>query len=680
MATSPVAIRPGVESTSTPLSNEAGISDANLVRFFQGPREKAPYLQKLGGWSRLTNNRLTGTARGMHPWRDLSTLGYIGIGTEQVLEVFALADGSINDVTPLRTTANLATPFSTVAGSPIVTVYDPGHGASAGDWINIATATYVDGLVLQGPYQVLSAPAPTSNTYAINVGANANFGVVNQGTTFSFTSALASPNLIVALGLAPLAANQKITVYVPTTVGGMTVPQGIETIAIVAGQPTIMPGGFGTAAATVFENGGQVQILYPIPSQLDGANPFAYGVGPYGQGAYGQGAGSNPPPLPRQWSIDNFGQYMLAAYLNGPLYQWLPPIALGNRATLVPGAPQFSAAIYVAMPEEQVFSLGSDTGFAQDPLLIKFSDIGNYVGAAQWTASATNQAGSQRLTRGSRIVGGMQGPQQGLIWTDLDLWVANYLGYPLVYGFTMVGEECGLIAPRAAAWCGARVFWVGAKGFWQYDFQTVSAVPCSVWDFMYGQGQLDLAWKENVIAAPNADFSEVAFYFPTVGSGGLPTSFVKMNLQTGLWDKGTLTRTAWCDASDIARPCGCDGPNGLIQQHEVATDADGVSMPSWALTGMFKLEGGGKFMSIERIIPDFIFNPGGSVNISLWVYRWSNDPNPRIFGPFTANAAREFIITRCRGKFLRLYFDFSPLGSFCRVGTLLERGAAAGSR
>ena len=68
------------------------------------------------------------------------------------------------------------------------------------------------------------------------------------------------------------------------------------------------------------------------------------------------------------------------------------------------------------MPQRQIVAWGSSFTGIQDPLLIRWCDVNDYT---TWVATITNQAGSYRVPKGSKIVGCIQGPQQGCICTDL---------------------------------------------------------------------------------------------------------------------------------------------------------------------------------------------------------------------------------------------------------------------
>ena len=58
--------RPGINREVTSYSNEGGWRDCDKVRFTKG------FPEKIGGWVKKGVKSFLGTARSLHPWRDLS--------------------------------------------------------------------------------------------------------------------------------------------------------------------------------------------------------------------------------------------------------------------------------------------------------------------------------------------------------------------------------------------------------------------------------------------------------------------------------------------------------------------------------------------------------------------------------------------------------------------------------
>src|SRR5215813_781006 len=243
-------------------------------------------------------------------------------------------------------------------------------------------------------------------------------------------------------------------------------------------------------------------------------------------------------PPTETWFLDNQGQNGLVLAQGGPLEVYTPPISGGAVTTIVATAPDFSNGMFAAMPQAQVILFGTQAVIHSggiDPLLIRWSDAGTY---NVWAAAVGNQAGSFRLSRGSQIVGGIQPPQSTLIFTNVDVWTMGYIGPPLIYGFTIMGTGCGLIAANAVGTLGRATFWMSEKGFWQYGDSGVQPLLCSVYDYVFED--LDTVNVRKCFAAVNSATNEIAFFFPSRAVG--LALLLDMNLL--LWSQD-FTQSQW---------------------------------------------------------------------------------------------------------------------------------------
>ena len=161
-----IAFAPGIDKQDTEYGAAGRWTDSDFVRFRYGLPEK------IGGWLKLIPTTLVGVARDMHAWTDLNGVRYTAIGTDRKLYIYT--EGVAYDITPVRATGSI-TGFSTTNNSPTVTVTDPSHGASIGDFVTISsTSGPVNGIpaaTMNAEYQILTIP--TSNTYTITAAANA---------------------------------------------------------------------------------------------------------------------------------------------------------------------------------------------------------------------------------------------------------------------------------------------------------------------------------------------------------------------------------------------------------------------------------------------------------------------------------------------------------------------------
>lgn len=664
-----IVLRPGVNTQQTPLLNEASWSSSNLVRFFQG------LLQKLGGWQRIISTALTGVCRGILAWADLAGNAYVACGTEQRLQV--VIAGILYEITPLRVTHNVAPTYDTTNGSPTVTVTDVAHGAVAGDGVVILNSISVGGLILQGVYTIQTVI--DADNYTITAASNATANVVNGGAAASFGTHNGLNNVDVTLNNHGLLSGGVFTVQVSTVVGGITFFGAFVVQSVTSANIFVINGPIAATSTTSgSENGGNSRLQYLIHSGLVSTGvAMGYGIGGYGFGPYGVGGSSSAQTPLRQWSLDAWGQQLLANPNYGSLYYWDPSAGIfQNRAAIISGAPVAMTGFFVAMPQQQVMAYGiTDAGTGNpDPMLIGWCDVANY---NTWTASSTNQAGTFRLPRGSRIVGGMQAPQYGLLWTDLALWQAQYIQPPLVYGFNEVASGCGLISMRAKGILGTVIPWVSQNGYFVYSNGAVQPLPCPVWDIMFRN--LYTIQADKIFIAPDTPFNEFFTFFPSLTGTGEVDTYLKCNMLEGNWDYGSLIRTAWIDQSVFGNPLGVDG-GALIQQHESSPDADGQSIIATATSGWFKLNDGQLFIFIERMIPDFVLSPGTTVNLTVYTADYPDD-TPVTHGPYSVTNTTEYIIIRSRSRLARVQISSNAdLGTFWRLGEMIYMATPSGKR
>ncbi len=299
-----------------------------------------------------------------------------------------------------------------------------------------------------------------------------------------------------------------------------------------------------------------------------------------------------------------------------------------------------------------------------------------------WTVTANTQAGGFRIPTGSKIMGGMAGPNFNLLFTDLEVWAMDYIGPPFIFGFRSVGLACGLISRHAAAALGSVVYWMSNNKFCRLVGETTETIPCTVWDFVFQD--FDEANADKVYVGANSLFGEINFFYPSVSGGtGEIDSYAKYNPDLGVWDCGRLDRTAWIDQSPAGAPIGA-APDGFIYQHEISQDADGQPLLASFRTGFYQVADGDELQFIDWVLPDFKWGKvGGSDNaviqIALYFTDYPNDP-VKTAGPFTVSSITEFFNPRLRGRFVAAEISSSDLGSWWRLGATKVRSAPDGSR
>lgn len=693
----PVKLVPGQNAEYTPALNVGGWVKASFIRWRAGLPEK------LGGWVKFYPVSFGTPIRDLHAWEGINSDTHLSVAGDTVLAIInGMTGQTVNIITPQITTTNNVVNFSTTNTSNIVTIVDPGFTPTLTSTLFIATPVAIGGIVLSGSYQINTVVG--AHSYSILAASPATSTVPNAGAVPSFTTSNGTPTVIVTLANHGLSIGSTFNIFVSTSGGGLTL-FGAYLVQTVPGANTFTINApiLATSTVTFSENGGNAQIIYYIGIGAV-ATHAGYGIGPYGRGGYGIGipqpAASGTPITATDWTTENWGEILLACPANGAIYSWSPDSGF-FVATQIFGSPIANGGIFTAMPARILVAWASSSnGGVQDPLLIRWSDSEDFT---VWNATSQNQAGEYRIPRGSRIVGGLQGPNYALIWTDLEVWSMQYVGSDFAFGFTVLAEQCGAVSSHAMQVSGDTVYWMSAFQFYKLDGGGVTPIECPVWDVIFQD--LDQANIHKVRCGTNSGFDEVIWYYPSLSGGtGEVDSYVKMNTAAvnggNAWDSGPLNRTAWIDQNVFGSAIGADS-NGFVFQHEMGDDADGVAMTPQIRTGMVAISEGDDLMFMDWLLPDFKYWPaprtnggnpfsngfsndfgapaGATLSVKVLVADYPNDV-PTEIGPFTVNPSVQFIDPRCRGRLMGLDISSSDLGTWWRLGNTRYRSAIDGKR
>ena len=569
--------------------------------------------------------------------------------------------------------------FAFTSGASTVNVTLADHGYFAGDTFPVLVSLTAGSVVIGGNYTVSSVTS--SSVFVINASSSGattpTLTAAGTGATatLTYSSSYTIPvgSTIVVAGVTPAGYNGTFTVTASSagSVSYANATTGAQTVA-------------GTIFVSVAkENLGLAEYIY-----YNGIGPIAagsgYGVGGYGSGGYGSGippaSGTGTAITAIDWTLDNWGETLIACPLNGAIYEWSP--STNNPvATIISNAPQANDGMFVAMPQRQVIAWGSTFNGIQDLLLIRWCDVDDY---SSWILSPTNQAGSYRIPKGSRIVQCIQGPQQGLIWTDLGVWAMQYVGLPYVYQFNEVGTGCGLIGRKAAASMGGVVYWMGQSQFFKLSGSGVEPIMCPVWDVIFQD--LDEDNLDKIRVAPNSRFGEISWYYPTKSNGGEINAYVKYNIVLNQWDYGSLSRTAWINESVFGPPIGAGvlpgNTDNFIVQHETSTDAvnsanEAIPIEAFFETGYFALSDADVKVFIDQVWPDMKWGYfGGAQSATVQLTFYATDypgQTPLSYGPFSLTQATTFVTPRMRGRLVAIKIESTDIGSFWRVGNMRYR-------
>lgn len=667
----------GANTTETPALNEnSGISQTNLIRFQPDPPFSA-LVQKLGGWTKFFPTVMSAIVRALWAWEDLNLTAWLALGTQQVpatthSQLAVINNGTLTDITPLQASSTF-TPVaaSTTIGSPLVTITDTvtqNINNSCSVYIPIHIA--VGGVVLFGLYPCDPdghTGATTYTVYARNQLGALTPAINANAATLPALSTVSSSNVVtVALPDHGYGVGDTYPLLVSTSVGGLTLYGNFIVSSVIdANTFEIVASSAATSTATgVPVNGGDVIYIYN-----------------------GIGTPTTPPSATKieaqDWTLSNFGEDLIACSTSStaaaipyqPIYLWTP--GQQPTAAVIPDAPPVNDGVFVAMPQRQIVAWGSTETGIQDPLLITWCDVNN---PYQWIDLVTNQAGSDRIPTGSKIVGCVQGPQQALVWTDIDVYSMQYVGLPYVYSFNQVGTGCGLIGRKAAGFYNGIAYWMGVKQFFVLGGSGVQQLPCSVWDVVFQN--LYAGAESKIRFAVNSLFGEVGWFYASAGGSGEVDSYVKYNVNVGLWDYGSLGRSAWVDQSVLGPPIGADPSSLYLYQHETSNDADGAAMQPFFQTGYFTIAEGDFKTFVDLIWPDMRWKQwsaagSATVQITFLVTDYPGDA-PQTFGPYSVTQATEYFNTRFRGRLVAIKVSSNDAGTWWRIGALRYRYAQDG--
>lgn len=485
-----------------------------------------------------------------------------------------------------------------------------------------------------------------------------------------------------------------------SSVTGASVTAGVATLTI-SGTNYFLPGDLILVASVGAGYNGQQQITAITSNSISfalasGATLGAGGTIQCYHSSGGYGTGIVPTSIDRgtkitatDWTLDNWGEILLACPRNGPIFTWAPSQGYGNAA-MIPQAPIVNSGMFLAMPQRQIMAWGSTYTGIQDPLQIRWCDVNNY---NVWASTITNQAGGYHIPTGSLIVRGIQGPTQQYWFTDIDAYVSQYTGPPYVYGFNKVGSGCGLIGQKAVCMLHSNLYWMSQKQFFVLSgTNAAQTIPCTVWDFVFQN--LNLNYVDNIRAAANSMFNEVNWFFPSVNStNGENDAYVCFNVLYNEWDYGYLARSAWIDQSVLGGPLAtqnyydenaADPWTARVYQHETSYNLANLPMNAYFKTGYFTLSNGNDLVFVDWLLPDMKWGeysqaPNASLDMTFYVTDYPGDA-PKQFGPYTITANTPYIEPRFRGRYVQIEVSSNDLNSFWRLGSMRYRYAVAGRR
>ncbi len=725
MALQQVKFAPGIDKQDTSVGAVGRWVESDNVRFRYGLPEK------VGGWQSLLNESIVGVARKLHSFVDLEGNRYTAIGTDKFLLLYF--EGQLFDITPFRsnnagvqttfTSSTLATNSTSNKQCTITTTSD--HDLIEGDMVVLDAVTLPSGTGLSASdfedklFQVLSVP--TTTTFTINS--------LNQATSAISTGGSLTVQPYQRIGPAAQSYGYGFGIgqFGGTVAGALTntLSSGInDSVNII---PVTSNTGFPTAGTLAI---GTELITYTGKgtNTFTGATRGALGTTAAAHNnsvvvtnatdftGYGNAVEASTVTLePGLWSLNNFGQVLVATVANGKTFTWNSGITarLTTRASTTTtdfstaiatgvGNPTASRLTLISPTTRHLIHFGTETTIGdpstQDDMFIRFS---NQEEINEYDILAVNSAGSQRLQDGTKIMGALTAKENILVWTDNSLYTMKFVGAPFTFGFEQVGTNCGLIGKNAAIEIDGVAYWMSNNGFFAFD-GTVNSLPCSVEDYVYDDTATTKG--QQICAGINNLFTEVTWWYPTQGADFnnryVVYNYGQTNQPTpmGNWYTGVnenSVRTAWIDSLIYPKPYATAfksantgtfptvvGESGLGQtlffEHEVGTDQINPDGTTTTLTSFiesydFALQTdqgiGEYFLAMRRFLPNFKVLTGNA-EVSISIADYPADPNTATaLSPFTINSSTTKVDTRARGRYAALKIANTGSGESWRFGT-----------
>ena len=710
-----IGFQPGFNKQITETTAEGQWVDGDNVRFRYGTPEK------IGGWSQLGEDKMTGAARALHHIVNKSGNKFAIIGTNRIL--YAYTGGVFYDIHPIKTTTTLTSAFTTTNGSAVVTIaFSGAHNINAKDIVlldNFSTATnsnFTASDFDDKKFMVTSVPNSTTITITMpsaETGSGASssggirvqhyypvgpaeqlpgfgWGLAQYGGTVSGEAVTSLTNSINASQTTGIQLNDAS--QFPTS-GTNFIQIGTEEISYTGISSSVLTGVTrGVRNTTAATHNAGVAVT----------NSSDYI-------AWGEAASGDLVVDPGLWSIDNFGDKIIALIHNAQVFEWDSNAtnAVRTRATIISGAPTASRDMLVSTPDRHLVFFGTETTIGdsttQDEMFIRFSDqedINTY------TPTAINTAGTQRLADGSKIVGAVRGRDAIYVWTDTSLFTMRFIGQPFTFGFSQVGTNCGLIGQNAALEVDGAAYWFSENGFFKYS-GNLETMICLVEDFVYND--LNTTASQLINVGLNNLFGEITWFYCTESSTVINRcvtyNYLDSTPQRPVWTTGTLARGTWQDSSVFGLPHATffdpDSNNSYdvvgntdgcttYFEHEKGTDealATGVNAVTSNIesgdfditqqrsafgqsTGIANFKGDGEhIMKIRRFVPDFLSQTGNTqVTLQLKNYPNSTQASSPL-GPFTITSSTDKVDTRARARAVSLKIANTGASQSWKLGT-----------
>ena len=705
-----INIQPGFNKQVTSTGGEGQWVGGDFVRFRYGSPEK------IGGWAQLGDNTLTGRNTALHHFVNASGIKYAAIGTNRFLYVYS--GGAFYDITPLKSTTTLTSAFTTTQSDATVTItFASAHNITKYDIIrcdNFSSATnsnFDSDDFDDTNFMVTSVP--TSTTITVEMGS------VESGSGASTSGGVRVKHFYsIGPAVEESAAGWGLGLWGGTVAGEITATLNG---ALTSGSTSIVLSDSGGIPATgtvlidneriaYTSNTTGTDTLSGLTRGSDNTTAASHSDGATVSDAsdytkWGASQTGDIVTAPGLWSLDNFGNKLIATIFDGATFEWDSDAtgATSTRATIVANCPTASLQTLVSTPDRHLIAFGTETTIGtsstQDDMYIRWSDQESINASTSWTPSATNTSGTQRLADGTRIVAAIRGRDAIYVWTDTSLFIMRFVGAPFVFSFQQVGTNCGLIGKNAAVEVDGSAYWMSENGFFRYTGK-LDSLACLVEDYVYDD--INTVPRQHIYAGLNNLFGEVTWFYPGSGAASnnrsVTYNYMDSTPERPVWTTSSLARSTWSDSHIFGKPHGTEYDSSATSDTTVG-NTDGVTTYFEHETGVNQIkagtsstiaasiesgdfdismaQGGGadlrgdgeNIMKIRRVLPDFLQQTGDArVTLNLKNYPTDSQTSSSL-GPFTSTTSTDKIDTRARARAISLKVDNTGTGQHWKLGT-----------
>ena len=440
-----------------------------------------------------------------------------------------------------------------------------------------------------------------------------------------------------------------------------------------------------SAADATGSDVGSATFQYYLPTGFSVvAAGFGYGAALYqatvcasNTRAWNEAASSGVPFSVTQWSLDNWGEDIVANRSGSNIFYW------DVNASTIPGqvhaasittSPISVNSILVSPNDRHLIAFGTNE-FAVDatvsgtfnPMLVRWSDQDD---KSNWVPAADTTAGEVVLTDGTEIIGAKRSKNAINIWTDNSLWTMAFAGPPFTFRFTQAGSNCGMVGPHAGIDFNGVTYWMGFGNFYRFSGQ-VETLPCTVRRFIFDD--INQNYYTKVYAGTNSEFNEIIWLYPS-GDGTECDKYVIYNPVDNYWVYGTMFFTTFADKEVFGNTIttGVTAAGNNIYNNEpvsVFVGANNETLSSFVESADFDIADGNAIMFMNRVIPDYEMVNGGKIKMKITTQQFP-EASEEVTKEFDITNATQKVDFRSRGRQAKVRVSCDSNGTSWRWGSL----------